>query len=399
MSAMKSRRVTVAMKIGAGFGLVLFLLVVVGGVSFDAIRSLGGKFGEFSRISTNEVRAGRLQANMAMARIQAIYYIYQGEPERERLFRERYEATEGFLKEALDETKGEKQLERLHEIEKDLATYGKEFDRIVELKAERDHVVHDFLDADGPEMERALSEVMASAHRDGDASAAFYTGEALRNLLLGRLYMAKYLTTNESAAAERARTELASLDKAFETLDAEVQNPERRALVAKAHNLTERYEGAFESLVGTITERNRIRDESLAELGTEITQLAEDYKLDIIARQNTLSEESKTARQRATMVIMVGALAAIVLGVGISIIITRGIVGPVGRLLASFKVIATGDLTEEVKVSSRDEIGELSQGFNEFVATIRGLVAEVSDSAHEVAGAATEIAASSEQMA
>ncbi|MCB9466449.1 MAG: methyl-accepting chemotaxis protein [Candidatus Eisenbacteria bacterium] len=399
MSAMKSRRVTVAMKIGAGFGLVLFLLVVVGGVSFDAIRSLGGKFGEFSRISTNEVRAGRLQANMAMARIQAIYYIYQGEPERERLFRERYEATEGFLKEALDETKGEKQLERLHEIEKDLATYGKEFDRIVELKAERDHVVHDFLDADGPEMERALSEVMASAHRDGDASAAFYTGEALRNLLLGRLYMAKYLTTNESAAAERARTELASLDKAFETLDAEVQNPERRALVAKAHNLTERYEGAFESLVGTITERNRIRDESLAELGTEITQLAEDYKLDIIARQNTLSEESKTARQRATMVIMVGALAAIVLGVGISIIITRGIVGPVGRLLASFKVIATGDLTEEVKVDSRDEIGELSQGFNEFVATIRGLVAEVSDSAHEVAGAATEIAASSEQMA
>ncbi|MEZ4650902.1 MAG: methyl-accepting chemotaxis protein [Candidatus Eisenbacteria bacterium] len=290
-------------------------------------------------------------------------------------------------------------MERLHEIEKDLATYGEQFDRIVELKAERDRIVDDILDKDGPEMEHALSQVMESAFRDGDASASFYTGEALRSLLLGRLYMAKYLTTNEPAAAERAHAELANLDKSFETLKAEVENPERRALVATAHDLSGKYEEGFDKLVSTITERNRIRDESLAELGTEITQLAEDYKLDIVTRQNQLAEESTSDRRKATMTIVIGALVAIVLGVGISIVITRGIVGPVGRLLASFKIIATGNLTEEVHIDSRDEIGELGRGFNEFVATIRALIAEVSDSAHEVAGAATEIAASSEQMA
>lgn len=79
----------------------------------------------------------------------------------------------------------------------------------------------------------------------------------------------------------------------------------------------------------------------------------------------------------------------------------RCIVGPIKKTAGMMKDIAEGegDLTKRIEVSSRDEIGDLADGFNGFTQKVQLLVREVISAAHEVAGAATQIAASSEEMA
>ena len=73
---------------------------------------------------------------------------------------------------------------------------------------------------------------------------------------------------------------------------------------------------------------------------------------------------------------------------------------PITALIDRIKDIAQGegDLTQRVKVNSKDEIGQLGSWFNQFVQKIHDVVAEVGGVTREVASAATEIAASSEEM-
>ncbi len=58
-----------------------------------------------------------------------------------------------------------------------------------------------------------------------------------------------------------------------------------------------------------------------------------------------------------------------------------------------------GDLTRRLPVDSEDEVGKLAQGFNAFVQKIHDIITEVATATRDVSSAATQIAASSEEMA
>ncbi len=90
---------------------------------------------------------------------------------------------------------------------------------------------------------------------------------------------------------------------------------------------------------------------------------------------------------------------AVLLGAGIAFLLTRMISKPMVVMAKAAKGIASGDLTaDEIRVKSRDEIGELAHSFNEMARSIRSVIREVSMSAEHVAASAEELTASSEQI-
>lgn len=74
---------------------------------------------------------------------------------------------------------------------------------------------------------------------------------------------------------------------------------------------------------------------------------------------------------------------------------------PLNNLVEMVKEIASGegDLTKRLKLQRGDEIGRLGHWFDEFLSSLHKIISDVSGSTRQVAAAATEIAASSEQMA
>ena len=110
---------------------------------------------------------------------------------------------------------------------------------------------------------------------------------------------------------------------------------------------------------------------------------------------NAINE--KNGANRAMLVYIISGVIAVSITIAlifvISILITRPL-GEVVEMMKNFK----GDLTERLQVRSTDEIGELAQGFNNFIDQLHKIISLISQNTEQLASASTEIAASSEKL-
>ncbi|KAF5053256.1 Methyl-accepting chemotaxis protein McpA [anaerobic digester metagenome] len=86
-------------------------------------------------------------------------------------------------------------------------------------------------------------------------------------------------------------------------------------------------------------------------------------------------------------------------GIGMALIIARGVLSPVKTCANLLKDISEGegDLTKRLPVETNDEIGQLSQHFNNFVSKLQTIIASITNNARTVASSATELSAVSSQ--
>jgi methyl-accepting chemotaxis protein len=73
------------------------------------------------------------------------------------------------------------------------------------------------------------------------------------------------------------------------------------------------------------------------------------------------------------------------LGRGFGTWIASTVVGPVRQMVAGLKSLEQGDLTQQLNIESRDEIGQLAAAYNSFTTRLRGVLADVQSAASRVA--------------
>jgi methyl-accepting chemotaxis protein len=92
-------------------------------------------------------------------------------------------------------------------------------------------------------------------------------------------------------------------------------------------------------------------------------------------------------------------IGALVLG-GIIIFLFSGrITKPMETIAEHVKRIANGDLTENIKIRSKDEVGQLAASVNDMLDRFRLLIGGILTTSHSVAAASEQISASTEQIA
>ncbi|MDB6144561.1 MAG: histidine kinase, region: chemotaxis sensory transducer [Pseudomonas sp.] len=129
---------------------------------------------------------------------------------------------------------------------------------------------------------------------------------------------------------------------------------------------------------------------SLGELGIVILGLNDDlYKLQMAARDQE-SSQSRTLQLGATLL-------ALILGTLAAVLITRQITRPLQQTLAVVDRIAAGDLTQTLAVTRRDELGVLQQGIQRMGTTLRELISGIRDGVTQIANAAEELSAVTQQ--
>ncbi|MBH3427002.1 methyl-accepting chemotaxis protein [Pseudomonas alkylphenolica] len=113
------------------------------------------------------------------------------------------------------------------------------------------------------------------------------------------------------------------------------------------------------------------------------------YSLQLERRDNE-SAQARTLQLTATLLaLLVGVLAAV--------IITRQITRPLRDTLAVVEKIASGDLTHNLRVTRRDELGVLQQGIQRMGETLRDLISGIRDGVTQIASAAEELSAVTEE--
>lgn len=97
---------------------------------------------------------------------------------------------------------------------------------------------------------------------------------------------------------------------------------------------------------------------------------------------------------KTTMVVIV---AALVIGVIIVYFVIRSVLSPISDLRNKAITISNGDLTEEIVIRSKDEIGQLGEAFRDMQASLKNLIGNIEKNTEFVAASSEQLTASAEQ--
>ncbi|SDM45685.1 methyl-accepting chemotaxis protein [Fictibacillus solisalsi] len=219
---------------------------------------------------------------------------------------------------------------------------------------------------------------------------AGYSNDERAYLLTGR----KEFKT-ELADKKRRIQELEK--KLFPLLDAKTKKTAERGLTGYFNSSTravQAYDGGGKELAMTVHfgDESSIRKDVLNPV---IEKMVQTLHKDIEIQK----QKNKTNMTIQMVVFAVVLLLLIVGGLVFGSFIVASIVRPIGVLHQNMKEIAEGkgDLTKSVKLGRKDELGQLSDTFDQFTASLRTMIMQISETTSEVAASSQQLTASAEQ--
>ena len=394
------KNLSLAKKLIIGFSTVLVLLLVVAVIGFNALGTAADGFTEYRGLARDTNLSGRVQANMLMVRMNVKDFIITGSSKDQQQYADYVKKTTGFLATAQEEIKKPERARLVDDAEEMLKQYEASFEQVVARQNERnDHVAN--INTYGPQAEKNLTAILTSAKADGDMTGAYYASLATRNLLLARLYAIKYLDSNSPVDVARVKKEFGLMQENLGILDKELQNPERRRLLAETQKLKKAYIADFNQLVATIKSRNELISGTLDVLGPQIASALEDVKLSVKADQDELGPRVQTSNASAVNMITVLSLIALAAGALITVLLIRSVLAQLGCDPAviedTMKRVAAGDLTLKLETTEKNK-DSVFGSVKAMIDQLKEVVETVKAASDNVASGSQELSASSEEM-
>jgi methyl-accepting chemotaxis protein len=206
--------------------------------------------------------------------------------------------------------------------------------------------------------------------------------------LLARYEVRGYTATTNAETEQKA---VGQLDVAIASLKplnvhfADTQQDALRQLETALIN----YRSALQAYKAANTDAVQARKE-MTDQGAAIVTLSDQLYQIQLDRRDIESAQARTLQ-------LISTLLALLVGIIAAVIITRQITGPLRDTLAVVERIASGDLSQDVKVTRRDELGVLQQGIARMGVTLRDLISGIRDGVTQIASAAEELSAVTEQ--
>nr|WP_159812871.1 methyl-accepting chemotaxis protein [Pseudomonas sp. 18058] len=199
-----------------------------------------------------------------------------------------------------------------------------------------------------------------------------------------RSYMAATNADTEQKAVAQLDVAIASL-KQLNVHFADTQADALRQLETALVN----YRSALQAFKNANSEAVQARKEMTDQGATIVTQSEQLYQIQL-DRRDAESAQARTLQ-------LISTLLALLVGVIAAVLITRQITRPLRETMAVVDRIASGDLTHNVIVTRRDELGVLQQGIARMGVTLRDLISGIRDGVTQIASAAEELSAVTEQ--
>ncbi|SDI27597.1 methyl-accepting chemotaxis protein [Pseudomonas panipatensis] len=209
-----------------------------------------------------------------------------------------------------------------------------------------------------------------------------------RQIMAARFQVLAYTSTDDPALEQKAVSALEQATQAVQnqlpSASAE-QRPNYQAAVDALqdyHRALDRYR---EEVNSSLTVRDRMRDS-----GLQIEKLSAELSSLQTAKRDADAARAKNFLALATAL-------ALILGVLAAWLITRQIVQPLRDVLGAAERIASGDLSHELRVDRKDELGQLQLSMQRMNQSLRELIGRIQDGVTQIASAAEELSAVTEQ--
>ena len=372
--------VSVNRKLGLGFGLVLLLTLAItltGWHGMDSIIDRGDKLGNISVIQqhTQELRIARQH--------------YQ---------RQRDEASVAELEKALTSLDRQVQLmlgqielpadrQRLEQQREAVRIYQQSFNELKQA-GQRREASRGVLGDSADKAVELVGRVQQRLLQGGDISQYQHAVEVSALLQQARFQVRGY---TYSGNAEFQQTALKAIDQALAEL---------RALPAK---LPAEYAAGLDDAVAAMGGyRDAVNQFGNAQSASEqaLQHMADQGTVLLQASQEMTTSQTKvrdTAAAQAKTLLMAATVLALALGLLAAWAITRQIIIPLRQTLRAAERVASGDLTQNLQVNRRDELGQLQASMQRMTQGLRELIGGIGDGVTQIASAAEQLSAVTEQ--
>ena len=360
--SLKPSDIPIAAKLAVGFGVVVAILIAIGVTGILSFSTTLRSLTKFEAMSDEAMIITNLQSSVLMTRIGVKDFVIMGDDASKKVVIDRLETANNELSEAREAIDSPERISLFEKINQEAAAYEKNFLAVADLQAQINALITETLNPLGTDMRDDISELMESAYRDQDITAAYYSGVSQQSLMLGRLYAERFLLSNDPSHATRSLSEFATFERSLNTLIAELQNLTRHQTVISLREKLQTYRSAFEAVVETIEARNQLISGELDRLGpmmaAQLSNLQSSIQTDTLDTGKATHSVVEFARQKAVVFMLVGTLLAALA----AWVIARMTARPISRMTDAMETLAAGNYTVAIPDMDRgDEIGAMAK--------------------------------------
>ena len=410
-----SIRLTIGKKMIGAFSLILVLLLAVAIVGFNSLGKVVEKFNKADD-------ANRLIEQMYHSRQQEKNFMLRGDDEYTQLVNKQVEQIKREAERIKSSESDQAFSSRVDDLLEAVNTYEKAFNDYVDLERQvRDSdiemvksarqleaVVQTILQKNKTEYLK-LMDMGAGKSQTGILMENMEDAETiLRSVLQCRRHEKNYLIRKEEKYFHRINTFVDQIVSLAEAMAGRSKTENEREKTDKIIVLAETYRRILTGMDGQsrqIIEASQKYREAFVGIKKlkDAQRESEEGMVDAARAAQTVCDGARTYQKKemdAQIVkvkkfMILTTILAFVIGMGMALFITRGITTPLRRIIDD---IARGDLTSQIEVKSRDEVGELASGFNQLVAKFRGIIQEISENSRVVGALSHELSGVSVQM-
>ncbi|WP_282369761.1 methyl-accepting chemotaxis protein [Pseudomonas sp. PS02290] len=371
---------SVSLKLGIGFGLVLLLTLLITATGWSSVKALierGDKLGMISQISerTMDLRTARM------------VYETQYTAEAATAVMTALDNLDADLKTAQSMVKGVGDLKLMDAQAQAAGEYRRAFGDMTKAIQTREASRTNL----GTTADAAVDVVkkIEEALIQHDNILQFNSAVDVSKQIQQARFQVRGYTFSGKADFEKNAT--AAIDEAIvgvNTLAGDVSSQYIPQL-QKANLALKGYRDA----VGQYRDAQLVSVQALAKM-TELGQQLLDNSEQLNSSQNA-KRDADTRQAQSTLGI--ATIVALILGALAAWIITRQITVPLGQTLVAVERVASGDLTHNLSVDRRDELGQLQGSIQRMTVELRQLISGIGEGVTQIASAAEELSAVTEQ--
>jgi methyl-accepting chemotaxis protein len=379
-SAQRLGNVSVSRKLGIGFGLVLLLTLVITATGWSSVSSLierGDKLASISQISeqTIELRTARMR------------YETQASAEAATAVMTALDKLDSDLKSARSKISGVDDLKLLDAQIQSAVDYRRAFDEMTKAIQVREASRVNL----GATADAAVTEVnkIEEALIQHDNILQFNSAVGVSKQIQQARFQVRGYTFSGNADFEKNAT--AAIEEAIvgvNTLAGDVSSQYIPQL--QKANLALKGYGAAVGQYRDAQQVSRQALEKMTGLGQQLLDLSDKLTASQNAKRDADSRQAQSTLGLATVL-------ALLFGVLAAWAITRQITLPLKQTLAAVDRVASGDLTHNLNIDRHDELGQLQHGIQRMTLSLRELIGGISNGVTQIASAAEELSAVTEQ--
>ncbi len=377
--------ISMNMKLGLGFGLVL---VLTGVLALTGWTSLGGLIDRSNWMSDiTQLNAGLTK--LRVARLQ--YMLANGDETTAQNVQVNLDAFAAQQKAVLDKFKSPENLKLLNEQAALIAAYRISLEKM-RGAYRAGNTARDVMTANAQTANTLINAISTEVQQMPLSDQRFEQFQAItaakEAFILARYEVRGYTAAVNADTELKAANQLDAAVASLEQLNVHFAVTQQDALRQLEKALTD-YRTAVRAYKATNNDVVQARKE-MTDQGNTIVSLSEQLYQIQLDRRDAESAQARTLQ-------LISTLLALVVGIIAAVLITRQITGPLRETLAVVERIAGGDLSHDVKVTRRDELGVLQQGIARMGVTLRNLISGIRDGVTQIASAAEELSAVTSQ--